>query len=479
MNFSQFTKRSNRWIAKISNRNISIYFLIFFLAFFLRLLPEIIIRTYPVGYETITYYAPAMIQFQDCSAVSFIEFLTNFLSTNQPFENTFVAGPFFYLLMFSLVEITGDNSFLILKIVAPVLYGVLALSFYFFSLKSLKFSKKTALLATIFMIFQIATLRISWDRFRTVLALVFFFISLILITKKDSLRNRVFLSGTILLTVLSRDYIGFLLIIVSLGYCLFEKKDFKKVLVISLPSIIVMILILNPVYLNWNYFSQESIFFISNYLWGVQDSLSIFIISFLLILPLVIKGFSKNSILNSMLIWLLLGSFSLIIFPWFSIPGYQRWLMLLVFPFSIYATLGLKKLNFGKYSSKFKIFYMSLILILGISYSLGTFSYVILPNSYIPVNMVQSSIPWNEIDDVKEVLGWFDVNGVTNSTLLCEERFLGWTQIYLKRDTVDVKIKGYIAGGSPLPIIEGIFSRQIYLIWYIDNNYSGFEKLYS
>ena len=83
----------------------------------------------------------------------------------------------------------------------------------------------------------------------------------------------------------------------------------------------------------------------TDYGWILQDILFIVIICYLLILPLVFKGYKKNSILTPMVVWLVISSFSVLFFPWFAIPGYQRWLMLLVFPFSIYAIRGLQSLK--------------------------------------------------------------------------------------------------------------------------------------
>ncbi|MFQ5821150.1 MAG: hypothetical protein ACE5I5_14250, partial [Candidatus Heimdallarchaeota archaeon] len=108
--------------------------------------------------------------------------------------------------------------------------------------------------------------------------------------------------------------------------------------------------------------------------------------------------------------------------------------------------------------------------------------YVVLPNSWVPANLVQSSIGWNQIDDVKGVLIWLEENAVADSSVLAEERFYGWTLIYLKRANDDVEVIPYSANSPPEPALEKALSdgfHWIYLIWYTDSNLEGFETVHS
>ena len=85
------------------------------------------------------------------------------------------SGPLFYVLMWFIIDLFSVDAFVLLKIVGPILYGCLALSFYMFVRRGLNLEVKTAFLVALFLIFQPAALRLSWDRYRTVLALVFLF----------------------------------------------------------------------------------------------------------------------------------------------------------------------------------------------------------------------------------------------------------------------------------------------------------------
>jgi len=184
-----------------------------------------------------------------------------------------------------------------------------------------------------------------------------------------------------------------------------------------------------------------------------------------------------------MFAWLLLGSFSVVI-PWFAVPGYQRWLMLLVFPLAIYAVWGFERLRlFSQGRIRILAAILLVFIIIGAGYSTGAFSYVgYMTNSYVAVHLVQSSISWNQIDDVKAVLGWLDENAVSNSSLLAEESFYGWALIYLKRANGDVEVVPYGAASPPWEALKKVLNdgfRWIYLIWYSDSNLENFRMVYS
>jgi hypothetical protein len=92
--------------------------------------------------------------------------------------------------------------------------------------------------------------------------------------------------------------------------------------------------------------------------------------------------------------------------------------------------------------------------------------------------MVQSSIKWSQVDDVKGVLVWLENNALPNSILVTEERFYGWVQIYLERDKNDMSIVVYSHGGSPFSVMQNITGDEIYLIWYNTKPIPGFHQLF-
>jgi hypothetical protein len=462
--------------------------ILFLTAIILRLLPELLIPTYPVGYETITYYAPAMIQPDPISTNPYLNLVHHiqFISAHQPLADTFRSGPLFYIIIWLAADLSGANSFLSLKATAPLFYGCLALSFFIFTRRGLNLEPKIAFLATMILIFQPAALRESWDRYRTVLALIFFFATLTLMTKPRSNRKYIATATLGILTVLSREYVGLVLLITIAGYAIFEKKNRLASFITIAPAIITFLAMFNKVWLDVNYLSPDSTFYLASYGVAVLDSLAIFAANYILLLPFILKGFRKNHLLNPMTGWLLLGSFSFVLLPWFAIPGYQRWIMLLVYPFCIYSTWGLLRLNLGKHRKKIIVAVLLTFMAIGTAYSTGAFSFIIpnsyIPTSYIPSSLVQSSIPWNEIDAVKNVTGWLQKHAEAKTALLSEERFYGWSMINLKPQNDNITVLAYGANSLPDSALKEAIDNncsQIYLIWYRASSPLNFNLTYS
>lgn len=435
----------------------------------LRGIPELLVSWYPVGYETITYYAPAMMSFYGRSLV-------------DVFVSSFRFSPLFYVLMWLVANVSGAHAFLILKVTGPLLYGGLAVSFFLFLKRGLKLDGEMAFVAALLLVFQVATLRESWDRFRSLLGFVFLFPALTAL-KSDYKFKWPLVAILATLTALSREYIAFVLFVAVLGFTILEKKDKLMSLVALAPALAVFAVMFYPALLWWNYLSPDNPFAIGSYSWVVQDVLSIFAVCYLSLLPFVVKGWWRDKLLDPMLGWLLLGSFSVIVSPWFAVPGYQRWLMLLVFPFSIYAVKGFERFQlFSKRRVRMLRAIILIFVVVGVGYSSGAFSYVVLGNSWVPVNLVQSSIAWNQIDDVIECLRWLNDHATSNSSILTEERFRGWTLIYLGRANNDVKVIVYAANSLPQPALEkalGDGFRWIYLIWYTDSSLENFQMIHS
>jgi len=332
------------------------------------------------------------------------------------------------------------------------------------------------------MVFQPAALRESWDRYRTVLALVFFFAALTA-TKREWRMKWPIVAVLGILTALSRDYIGVLLFVTIMGSAIYECKNRISSTAAMMPIFAILLAMYNPVWLSWNYLSNNSPFVTGDYASMVKDAFFIFVICYLPLLPLVLKGFSKNSTLMTMLVSLVLGSFSVALVPWMAIPGYQRWLMLLVFPLCVYSALGLQCF----FSDKKRMLIVTAIVLafmfVGLSYTTGFFSYTrVLPTSWIPGNLTGSSVSWNQVDDLKSCLSWLGNYTTSNSTLLVEERFYGWSLIYLKPNDGRISIMPYASASSFKASFEEARSRdirQFYLIWYTNSTVQEFGLLHS
>jgi hypothetical protein len=399
------------------------------------------------------------------------------------FLEFFRAGPLFYILMWIAVNATGAHAFVILKVAGPLFYGCLVVSFFTFLQRGLKFDGKMTFVTTLLLAFQVASLRVSWDRFRTVLGLTFLFATLAML-RRNSRYKWPFVAVFSVLTAFSRDYVALVLFVTLLGFAFWEAKERITSLVALCPAMVIFMAMVYPAlsqliqnYVPEWYHSGRS------YLWVVQDAFVIFAVCYLTLLPFVLKGRFRDSLTGSMSGWLLLGSFS-VVSPWFAIPGYQRWLMLLVFPFTCYAVRGFERFHIlTKQRMKTLVAIALGFIVIGAGYSTGIFSYIgLAANSYVPINLLQSSIGWDHVDDVKLTLRWLNENAQINSSILTEERFYGWTSIYLERANKDVEVLVYGANSSPQPVLLRALKNGvcwIYLIWYTDSSLEDFQVIHS
>jgi len=130
----------------------------FLAGFLIRLLPEFISLKYPVGYDTPLY----AYQIQHI--------------VDRPLPILFRSTFLFRVLMWAVLRATGLDVLLLLKIAGPLVYGLLAVSFYTFLRSAVGWDGRLSLLCTAICVLQVPTLRLSWDLFRNELGLAMFFL---------------------------------------------------------------------------------------------------------------------------------------------------------------------------------------------------------------------------------------------------------------------------------------------------------------
>lgn len=77
---------------------------------------------------------------------------------------------------------------------------------------------------------------------------------------------------------------------------------------------------------------------------------------------------------------------------------------------------------------------------------------------------------------------WLDENAVQNSSILTEEKFFGWTLLYLERANDDINAIVYSANSQPTMALEKALRDDfscIYLIWHTNLALDNFQKIYS
>ena len=203
-----------------------------------------------------------------------------------------------------------------------------------------------------------------------------------------------------------------------------------------------------------------------------------------IIIPLVMVGYFKDRTLTVWTCLLLLGGLGCLIVPFFALFLWARWMLLLVFPFTFYATNGLWKMMKGKPVSKLllkfgtfksvKIMFLALFLV---SLILGCL-FMLWPLNeknegliewggsakYVPPTMQTTSIPLRDIESVQRAYSWLNNNMDNNSALLVNDAFDTWTMLYLNPNHKGYLFDFSIQKAEKSAIADGY--QTLYFVWW-------------
>jgi hypothetical protein len=456
--------------------NLMLPFLAFAIPLIVRAIPEILMGPFLVGFDSIGYYVPNTI---------------TWLGNGVSFWSLMSSAPLFYILLMGITSI-GAPIVVTLKIIAPLLLGLLGFVTYNYTHKVLSWSPKKSLILALLSTLYFVSLRISWDMFRSELALVFLFLMLIFLQKNgNTLRNGFFISLTMALVVFTHQLITvimFVIIIATIVSFHFKKKtsELKRILICSIPAIILFGLI---VYINYFVFSLPIMGYSVDYAGGFEslavtshpelilNTLGFLAICYLPLVPLLIFGFrrSKSNIqLKAWMLWIFIPLLIVIISPTtFFLGGVlpYRWILLLTYPLSFYAVEGLFAIKWNWYKIVYKIAIGVIIAILSIGF-------LVLPNSgaldyfgsyptYIPKSMLQNTVQLSDCQDTSNALLWAQNNMPSNGYLLVHEAFYGWATLSFNNS----RLIPYFFG-SPTDAVNKLQqennSNPLYLIWWVN-----------
>jgi hypothetical protein len=482
---------------------VCVYLSLFTAGFILRLIPEILFPNYPVGFDTVTYYAPI---------------IRRWLNYGVDWLFAFQEAPLLYLIIYAICKLSKADVFLVLKFIGPILYGLLGLSVFYFTQAVLKWDFKKGLACVFFLFFQAASLRISWDLWRNLLGAILLLIALSFLIRKGDGKNVLSLAALSFLTVLTNQFSATILFgtagLFLIGRGWRNLKEYKWHLTAVVAAFITFII--NAyliVFINAagrsNFISLLSVRAeLSNYLdiYGSYMELSadfwtLFALCFCSVVPLVVIGIYNEPMLKAFTIFSSACAFSMLVFPWLGLPQWWRWTLFLIFPFSFYAVngvdkilalsikavdfRGIKLLNVKRFTL---IFWLAALLI----YSYPSAFYMSssashphayftdgLANRYVPSTMLSSSINPSDIQATIDCLKWLNNNMEGSSCVLVEERFLGWAELSLSEDKW---IVAYPCHTSYEPALELALARgfqNIYLIWLSSRHTSNFTVVYT
>jgi hypothetical protein len=412
--------------------------LAFLIPLVVRVIPEILMGPYIVGFDTLGYYVPTtLVWLRD--GVGFWSFLA--------------MAPFFYALLMGVTAV-GVPIVASLKVLSPLLLGFLGLTVYFYANKTLSWSSKKSLLVVLLATLYFVALRVSWDMLRSELALIFLFTTLIFLKKDDSpFRNGVGLSLAMLSVVFAHPLVAmimFVIVFVTLIRLSFDRHmdDVRRLVVCSVPAGFLFLVIAYANYVVSPQFSMVSgflgesskgflaLFGFVSFADLVVDTLGFLVFCYLPLLPLVILGvrrFGSNLQLNAWVLCVFIALASAIANVFIAVLPY-RWILLLMYPLAFYAAEGFAALRLNGYK-------------VGVGLMLATLSvgFMVLPNNiafpyyavfplYVPTSMLQNTVSLSDCQDIVDVLQWAKTNMDDDTRLLVHRAFYGWASLALDSD---------------------------------------------
>jgi hypothetical protein len=472
----------------------------FVFGFLVRLVPEVLSFPYPIGFDTV-YYAARM-----KSGVVWYHW-------SQVFSTWLIYG-----ILVPVYNAVRGDPFLLLKVVAPLLYGLNVCGVYFFARKALNWETKKALIAGFFFAFQLASLGISWEFYRNMLGLAMLLFALPLI---GDLKTKMGFGLFVLLSlfvVFGHEYASVTLFAVVLGLVvgrwLKRRMASWRVLAAVVPALAVFLasvyFIVFPVsfHVTTNVImvhdtfqhSPGGLFFLVDYL-SVANSIesyptylrlvshvfSLFALLYLVWLPLVLVGFFRDKILDGWTILLLIGSFGCLVVPFCALDSWHRWMLMLVYPFTFYAVNGAGKvlgsqrsvapgvswLKWMKVSRRMTFGLLSCIGLLGSLFMTVRFGngggvfYIPATVTYFPTTMLHNTVPLQDTKATVEAMEWLDGRMDNGSCVLLFDAFLSWADLHLDKKNVIVHYEMDAGGALNLALGHGF--NPIYLIWWNQN----------
>lgn len=492
-------------LKKFLSHDLTIATLLFLLAAFVRTIPEIKAGIWPIGYDTFNTYAPQLATYNGS--------LINWLKTANLI--------YFIFLPFKLAGI--DPGFL-MKIFGPIFFGALTVSFYFWSRYFVGFNKLKSFLASALIIFQLATLRMSWDLYRNELGLIFLFLALIYLPQIAKRKALVLFSLFGLLVVLSHELVAVILLVILViyGFSLLFQKKYPELLRISFPTVLVSLIFVVVLFSARQNLYHPNVIFTSesnnifwHYFYQYQKDMpyqklfktisQLFRLFYQFLLPFALYGFwflRKKLILSTITLWLLIGTFSSLIFSGTGIIVWERWLIMLAFPFAIYAVEGIFKLGrilgkFKNWAKHLKFLARGLATIFWLGF-FGLFIFRALPflikdypdakpplandrlNNYFPRTMVHNSVGIWKIENTLNAIKWLDKNTPSGAVVLVDNRYRGLMLTHFEMDNRYIISNNWSDNWpkSSFAFAKKKGFKDIYLIWPV-MPIRGFDKVYS
>jgi hypothetical protein len=173
-------------------------FAAFLVAFLVRILPEVLTGPYPIGFDPINYYIPAMLARPS---------LLTIISSSP--------SPLYWIVQQSLFNALNPDPVGFVKLLGSILEGLLAASIYAYARRVINLSYRWSFFGALFSATYFIALRISWEEYRLMLGTIFLFVTLIMLNSQG-LVPRIFSVITSLAAAVAHEFAAYVLVAILL-----------------------------------------------------------------------------------------------------------------------------------------------------------------------------------------------------------------------------------------------------------------------
>jgi hypothetical protein len=356
--------------------------------------------------------------------------------------------------------------------------------------KTVKLSLAEAILVSVFVLIQTATLRISWDLHRNILALSL--LLFLLASLKPNISK--FHAGLLLLlsalVFASHELVGVLLALVVALLLIFRTQVLpKKAISFIIPGFAAVMLWFFLVISRIPTLEFQSFLSYGQASLHTASEITFCTVLFLPIIPFAIIGWKSNCILSA---WFavtgILGLSPFLPSP-VTLAIWDRWMLMLVFPLGIIAGLGVVRIpeilliHIPRMARKFRTYATALILIALVSpFGVVAYGFMTAPpnhpffafdnpvlwhagSSGIPSTMQSNTVDFTMAADVQRVLDWLTTRMNASTVLLTHDAFYGYALLYMPA-SCNVIWYGFYGLQWGLSIARSKAFTRAYVIWF-------------
>ncbi len=440
----------------------------------LRTIPELLAGPWPLGFDTVLAYAPFVkdVETQGLGAA---------------FSSVYHTGPLLYALLGIAAVSTGAPPFAITKAAAPLLYGFLGLSLYYFARRGLHWDQGKSLFLVILTTLYFLPLRFSWDMYKNLLGYAFFLMALAHFRRLRESRDTVLLVAFAGLSILSSGFTTVLLVAVAGAVFIFElakerRWNLQAVILLGTAGLMTLfymgLLLPAPMapsplapplagslfeHVPYNYVGSAEDVFVYPTLGDIY--VTVLLLSGIVLgplMPFVVLGFVRERRMAAWTATLTIGAFSILAWPFAAIPFWSRWMFMLAFPALVFATHGVLKVD-----RRIRVAFLSVVVVFAATFVAlpphAAFPYYTDSRTigYLQTSMMQNTVPVGDSPDIVAAIEWLNGMHFNDSVLVAHASFIGWVRLYLE----NMRAFGF---SDPSEVNGGNFSayKSVFLVYW-------------